>query len=157
MQRYLTIFSRQTQKPYKEYLSWKFQVSSPGDLAVKMRVTYFDWDKCSIHKLNKIGMTKSHKEWPIKLSGYSWGNKYLYMLSFREGIERLYALSFLWMKEASSSVTICVAILVSLVTGWNISFSTKCKTKCKFKISLWNYHSIANIYQHPRSLCIRLQ
>ena len=33
------------------------------------------------------------------------------------GIDRLYALSFLWMREVATSVTIVVAIVVSFLTG----------------------------------------
>ena len=35
------------------------------------------------------------------------------------GIDRLYALSFMWMREVATSVTIVVALVVSFLTGKN--------------------------------------
>ena len=44
-------------------------------------------------------------------------NLHCYTLFCSSGVERLYALSFLWMREAATSISILVAIIVSFLTG----------------------------------------
>ena len=39
------------------------------------------------------------------------------LFSCSTGIDRLYALSFLWMREVATSITIIVAVILSLLTG----------------------------------------
>ena len=40
-----------------------------------------------------------------------------FVVSSRRGIDRLYALSFMWMKEVATAITIGVSIIISLATG----------------------------------------
>ena len=41
----------------------------------------------------------------------------VYVIPFRTGVDRLYSLSFLWMREAVTGLTIVIAIFISAMTG----------------------------------------